>query len=506
MSNVHSNTNNLSRQAKRKLLIELLQKKVGQSRTLPLSYAQQRLWFLYQLEPDSPAYNITTPVRLTGWLNIAALEQSLNEIVRRHEALRTTFVLVEGQPFQRIAPALNLTLPLIDLRQLSLEERNAEALRIAKKEAWQPFKLEQGLLLRCSLLQLEQTEYLLLFTMHHIVSDGWSIGVLTRELTTLYEAFCCGQPSPLPELPIQYADFAVWQQQWLQGQVLEAQLSYWKQQLSDNLPTLELPTDRVRPVVPTFAGSTQSLIISQVLTTELEALSQREKVTLFMTLLAVFQILLHWYTNQDDIVVGTDVANRNHIETEELIGFFVNQLVLRTDLSGNPTFEELLQRVRQVTLGAYAHQDLPFNKLVEVLNPGRYLNRMPLFQVKIVLQNTPMPTLELSNLTLEPLAVDITTAQLDLLLNIVKTDQGLMAILEYSTDLFEAATIDRMLEHLETLLQQVVKQPKARLNTLGEILSQLDKQKKIAQEKDYRNTIQEKLINIKRKTASKPKA
>lgn len=456
------------------------------------------------MQEGSSAYNILDGLRLQGVLNVTALEQSLQETIRRHESLRTTFITVDGQPVQAIAPFLTLTIPVLDLRHLPKTHQEAEVMRLTEQEAQRPFNLAQSPLLRCILLQLDETEHVALLIMHHIISDAWSMGILMRELAVLYEAFSRSQPIPLPELAIQYADFAVWQQQWLQGQVLEAQVSYWKQQLGDNLPTLELPTDRIRPAVPTFAGSTRKLMISQVLTAELEALSQREGVTLFMTLLAVFQILLRWYTNQDDIVVGTDVANRNHLETENLIGFFVNQLVLRTDLSFNPTFEELLQRVLKVTLGAYAHQDLPFNKLVEVLNPERDLHRMPLFQVKIVLQNTPMPTLELSNLTLEPLTVDITTAQLDLLLNIVKTDQGLMAILEYNTDLFEAATIDRMLGNFETLLQQVVKQPKARLNTFGEILSEVDKQNKIAQEKDYRNTIQQKLSNIKR--LSKPKA
>ncbi|MFB3092706.1 MAG: condensation domain-containing protein, partial [Dehalococcoidia bacterium] len=355
---------------------------------LPLSFAQQRLWFLEQWEPNSSIYNVPVALRLTGPLNVAALEQSLNEISRRHEALRTTFSVVDGQPAQVIAPKLNLTLPVLDLRELTEIERDAEVQRLVVEEAQAPFDLAQGPLLRASLLRLGQEEHVLMLTMHHVVSDGWSLNVLFRETTTLYQAFSTGEPSPLPEIPIQYADFALWQRQWLQGEELESQLAYWKEQLDGIPPVLELPTDRPRPAVETFRGAQQFLLLPDALTRSLKALSQREEVTLFMTLLAAFQTLLHRYTGQDDILVGFPIANRNRAEIEGLIGFFVNTLVLRTDLSGEPTFRELLGRVREVALDAYTHQDLPFEKLVAELHPERDISRNPLFQVIFQLFNT----------------------------------------------------------------------------------------------------------------------
>ena len=432
----------------------------------PMSFAQQRLWFLDQLEPGNSVYNIPAAMCLRGALNGAALEQSLNEIVRRHEALRTTFSVMEGQPVQVIAPGLALTLPVVDLGNLLETEREAEAQRLTIEEAQRPFDLAQGPLLRTTLLRLDKEEHILLLTMHHIVSDGWSMGVLFRELSALYEAFSAGKPSPLPELPIQYADFAVWQRQWLQGETLEAQLAYWKKQLDGVCPVLELPTDRPRPAVQTFRGARQSMVLSKSLTEAVKALSHQEGTTLFMTLLAAFQTLLYRYTGQDDIIVGSPIANRNRSEIEGLIGFFVNTLVLRTDLSDNPTFRELLGRVREVALGAYAHQDLPFEKLVEALHPERDLSRNPMFQVMFILQNTPMATLELGGLTLNQLNVDWGIAMFDLTLSMRATEQGLMGFLEYNTDLFNAATISRMLDHFQTLLEGIVANPDQPIATL----------------------------------------
>ena len=466
MSKTLTRTANLSTEEKRALLAQLLRKKDRESNSFPLSFAQERLWFLDQWESNSPAYNIPAAVRLRGPLNVTALEQSVNDIVRRHEALRTTFAALDGEPVQVIAPAKPLSLVSLDLRALPEDEREAEALRLATEEAQRPFDLAQGPLLRATLLRLGEEEHIALLTMHHIASDGWSMGVLIREVAALYQAFSTGEPSPLPELPIQYADFAVWQRQWLQGEVLEAQLAYWKQQLAD-IPVLELPTDRPRPAIQTSRGAHQSLELSQTLTEALKALSRQEGVTLYMTLLAVFKALLHRYTGQDDIVVGSPIANRNRTEIEGLIGFFVNTLVLRTDLSGDPSFRELLGRVREVALGAYAHQDLPFEKLVEELQPERDMSHQPMFQAMFALQNAPMEVLELPHLTLSPLEIESGTAKFDLTLVMVDTEQGLTASLEYNTDLFDATTIARLLEHFQILLKGIAANPDQRLLDLS---------------------------------------
>ncbi len=457
---------------------------VSRNTAFPLSFAQARLWFLEQLTPGNPFYNVPATVRLSGSLNVAALEQTFNEIVRRHEALRTTFKQIAEQPVQALLPHLNIPLPLIDLQPLLEGEREAEAVRLTTQEAQQPFNLAQGPLIRVLLLQLSPTEHVLVLTMHHIVSDGWSIGVLLRELGILYAAFVQQQPSPLPELPIQYADFAQWQRQWLPGEVLNTQLSYWQQQLN-NLPVLELPTDRPRPAVQSYRGATQYLELPLTLSQALEAMSQAEGVTLFMTLLAAFQTLLYRYTGQTDIVVGSPIANRNRREIEGLIGFFVNSLVLRTNLAGNPSFRELLSRVREVALGAYAHQDLPFEKLVEELQPERNLSRNPLFQVVFALQNAPMEVLALPGLTLSPLSFDPGTARFDLEFHMSDRSGSLGSIgsnpsnqLEvlavYNTDLFDGTTIAKLLTHFQTLLEGIVASSEQRLADLP-LLSESDR-------------------------------
>ena len=337
---------------------------VPRNGNLALSFAQQRLWFFDQLEPGLSAYNIPAAVRLKGPLNLAALEQSLNEIVKRHESLRTTFGKVEGRPTQVIAPTLTIKLPIIDLRKLPASEQEIEVRRLVTAEAQRPFDLSQGPLVRGTVLRLSDEEHVGLLTMHHIVSDGWSTGILVREVATLYVAFCAGGSSPLPALPVQYADFAYWQREWLQGEVLETQIAYWKKQLAGAPAPIDLPTDHPRPAVQTFRGAHQSLVLPKQVQEGFKALGRQEGVTQFMTLLAAFQVLLYRYTSRDDLIVGTPIANRNRLETEGLIGFFVNALVLRTDLSGNPSFRELLRRVREVCLGAYSHQDLPFDRLV----------------------------------------------------------------------------------------------------------------------------------------------
>ncbi|MEH2128457.1 condensation domain-containing protein [Nostoc sp.] len=474
-------------------------RKSRESNLFPLSFAQQRLWFIEQLQPGNSAYNISQPMRLVGCLNVAALEQSFNEVVRRHEVLRTTFTVVDGQPLQVIAPSLSFKLPVVNLQKLSQEQRETDILRLASEEARQPFDLTKGPLLRVTLLQLAAAEYALLLTMHHIVADGWAIGVLIHEIATLYEAFSHGKPSPFSELSIQYADFAVWQRQWLQGERLETQLAYWQKQLGGKLPVLELPSNHPRSPIQTFSGAREALVLPKTLSEKLKALNQRQGITLFMILLAAFQTLLHWYTDQEDIVVGTDIANRNQAETKELIGFFVNQLVLRTDLSGNPTFVELLERVREMTLEAYAHQDLPFDKLVDVLNPKRELNRTPLFQVKIVLENTQTPSLQLPGLSIKSLKVENKTVQFDLLLELNETEQGLFGVWEYNTDLFDRGSIVRLSNNFAILLNKIATHPETKLSELKIILNELDKKHNFAREEAYQNTIQQKLTNVKRR-------
>ncbi len=455
----------INQRNKKEVKTNFIKSQSRESNTFPLSFAQKRLWFLNQLEPNNPFYNIPGAVKLKGKLNIVALDQSINEIIQRHEILRTTFQTVNGQPVQVIAPSLKLTNPIIDLSLSVLPE--PELHKLIDREALTAFDLESSPLLRVKLLKLNQTEYIILFTLHHIIADGWSMGLLVEEFVTLYSNFCTGeQLFSVPKLPIQYADFAVWQQECLQGEVLENQLSYWKQQLN-NISLLALPTDKPRPIIPTFKGATHSFILSQDLTNKLHSLSRGQGVTLFMTLLAAFKVLLYRYTNQDDICIGSPIANRNREEIEKLIGFFVNTLVLRSDLSGNPTFTELLARVREVTLQAYSHQDLPFEKLVEELQPERNLNYNPLFQVAFQLQNTPAKTLELPELTLSKLDNDEhQTAKFDLDLCLSETDAGLVGYLEYSSELFTSATIKRMVVHFQNLLSGIVANPQAKIAEL----------------------------------------
>ncbi|MEA5601600.1 non-ribosomal peptide synthetase [Nostoc sp. UHCC 0252] len=445
---------------------------ISRSGNLPLSFAQQRLWFLDQLIPNNPFYNIPLALHLTGSPKLAALEQTFNEIVQRHEALRTTIVVQKGQPVQVINPTLTIPLPIIDLRQLPQTEREIQARRLTTQEAQRPFNLSTDSLLQVKLLWLDETQYILLLTMHHIVSDGWSIGVLIQEIAALYTAFASNQPSPLAKLTIQYADFAYWQRQWLEGEVLKKQLSYWQKQL-DGISMLNLPTDRPRLAVQTYQGARQPLQLSKSLSKALLALGQQEGVTLFITLLAAFQALLYRYTQQEDIAIGSPIANRNRSEIEGLIGFFVNSLVLRTDLSGNPTFRELLSRVKEVALGAYSHQDLPFEKLVEELHPERNLNQNPLFQVVFALQNAPMTALELPNLTLSPLPFETETTRFDLEFHLwepntqnglwADSSEGISGFVIYSTDLFDDVTITRMLGHFQILLEGIVANPEERI-------------------------------------------
>ncbi|MEN8218026.1 MAG: amino acid adenylation domain-containing protein [Pseudomonadota bacterium] len=420
----------------------------------PLSFAQQRLWFLDQLEGENVIYNLSTALCLEGPLHRAALEQSLQEIVQRHESLRSCF---NGTPLAQFS-SNTYKLSEIDLQKLPQKERLKKVQQLANQEAQRPFDLSKGPLFRTSLLQLGPESHILVLTMHHIISDGWSKGIFNRELSTLYTAFSQGQPSPLAPLPIQYADFAHWQRQWLTGKILEKQLDYWKQQLAGAPALLELPTDHPRPAIQRYQGQTESLQFSPDLTSQLKTLSQQFGTSLFMTLLSAFATLLSRYSGQNDIVIGTPIANRTHHQIEPLIGFFVNTLVLRLDLSGHPRFDELLKRVRRVALEAYAHQDLPFEQLVEELKPERTLSHTPLFQVMFVLQNAPMEHLELPGLTLTALELESVIAKFDLTLSLEETADRLEGTLEYNTDLFERATIKRMMGHFQTLLEGISSQ------------------------------------------------
>ncbi|MCP4660219.1 MAG: amino acid adenylation domain-containing protein, partial [bacterium] len=439
---------------------------VARDQELALSFAQQRLWFLYQLEPETPAYNVSAAVRLSGAVDAGIIERIFNEVVRRHEALRTTFTTAAGRPIQVIAERLRLPLPVADLDRLPEPRREAEARRLAGEEAQRPFDLAVGPLVRLTLLRLAEQDHVLAMTMHHIVSDGWSMGIFIRELSVLLEAFSQGNPSPLAELPLQYADFAHWQGQWLAGKVLEAEMAYWRVELAGAPRYLDLPTDRPRPAVVGYRGRIRELALSAELSGALATLSRGRDVTLYMTLLAAFAALLGRWCGQQDIVVGSPIAGRNRREIEGLIGFFVNTLVLRTDLTGDPSFEQLSARVRRVALNAYAHQNLPFEQLVEELQPRRDASLHPLFQVMFALQNAPQPTVESSGLALTPLAIERVTAAFDLTLSLQETEAGVRGTLEYRTDLFDEVTILRLAAHFTTLLAGVVRDPGARLSDL----------------------------------------
>jgi amino acid adenylation domain-containing protein/FkbH-like protein/FkbM family methyltransferase len=432
---------------------------VGRERRLPLSYAQQRLWFIDQLEPGQAFYNSPMAVRLRGELKVEALERTLSEIVRRHEVLRTSFKMVGGEPVQVIAEAVPVPLPVVELGHLAEEQREAEAQRLATEDARLPFDLSTGPLLRARLLRLAADEHVALFTMHHVVSDGWSMGVLVREVAALYDAYSRGAQSPLPELPVQYADYAVWQREWLQGEVLERQLQYWRERLGGELPVLELPTDRPRPAVQSYRGAHETFTLSAELTKQLRELSRREGATLYMTLLAAFDVLLSRYSGQQEVVVGTDIANRNRAETEGLIGFFVNQLVMRADLSGEPSFRELLRRVRETALGAYAHQDVPFEKLVEELQPQRRMDQTPLFQVKLILQNAPQEEVKIGELGVESMKNGSGAARFDLTVSVIDGHEKIGGVWTYNSDLFDVETIRRMQRHFQQLLAAAVTTP-----------------------------------------------
>jgi amino acid adenylation domain-containing protein len=470
-----------------------------EGRELPLSFAQERMWMAEQLEPGTGAYNMAVGLAIRGPLGVPVLARALAGIVARHEALRTRFLATESGPVQVVEPRVALGLPVVDLSALPEALRPGELKRLSGEAARHPFDLTTAPLLQTALVHQGRADHLLLISMHHIVSDGWSMGVFLQELARLYADFAVGGTASLAPLPIQYTDFAHWQREWLQGEALEPLLAYWRRRLASAPAVLELLADRPRPPVRSLRGASRSRLLPPALHADLKVLSQRHGVTLFMTLLAAFQVLLSRYSGQQDILVGTDTANRNRREIEGLIGFFVNNPVLRTDLSGNPTFAELLERVRVTTLEAYAHQDLPFEKLVEELRPERDLSRTPIFQVLFVLQNVPLGNLRASGLSFTPLAVESGRCKFDLILMMWEIEEGLQETWTYSTDLFDEPTIARMSGHLEALLRQAAARPEARLNDL-EMLTERERERH-GMERQQRQNLEASTLRMTRRRA-----
>ncbi|MDQ1352541.1 MAG: hypothetical protein QG657_2847, partial [Acidobacteriota bacterium] len=451
---------------------------------IPQSFSQRRLWILDRLVPGSAFYNLPSALRLKGPLDAGVLERSLNEVIRRHESLRTVFSMVDEEPVQVILPELKLIINPIDLGALSPAEQEAEVSRRLEEEARNPFDLKEGPLVRLILLRLGPRDHVLLQNMHHIISDSWSMDLFIKELSILHAAFSRGGVSPLPPPGLQYGDYAVWQRQRLEGETLEKQLSYWRELLAGDLPILELPTDRQRPAVSTYLGGVQFFEIPEPLTAKLLELNRGENCSLFMSLLAAFNVLLCRYSGQEDILVGSPIANRNRAELEGIIGFFANTLVYRTDLSGNPTFRGLLSQVRDMTTRAYDNQDIPFEKLVEELQPQRFMSHNPLFQVMFVLQNTPRQTVNASSLDIQNFATHSGTSKFDLWMSVTQLPGILSVAFEYSYDIFIDRTIIRLFSHFQALLQAITQDPACRIHLL-EILPEEEKRKLLF---DFNNT------------------
>lgn len=435
----------------------------------PLSFVQQRLWFIQQLEPDNAAYNIPLALRLSGPFNIAVLEKSFNEILRRHEILRTTFRRLDSEPVQFIAEPWPVILPVVDLSRLDEVTKASEVARYRRHEVQTSFDMAQGPLWRAQVLRLDEQEHIVLFTSHHAISDGWSLVVLVQEMAELYRAFLAGRPSPLPELPVQYADYAIWQREWLQGDVLATQVDYWRKQLAGAPARLELPTDRPHTQDRTTEGASHSFTIPLEIAAKLEPVARQERATPFMMLLAAYSALLSRFSGEEDVLVGTMISGRTRTELERLIGFFINTLVIRVDLSGNPSFRELLRRVREATLGAYAHQELPFEKVVEELQPQRHLSLTPLCNVFLMMQNIPRARVNLEGLQLELLPTETAAAKFDLEFVAGEIEQGIGGILLYSTDLFDAATIARMAARFQDFVRDAANHPDHELSTLAAV-------------------------------------
>ncbi|WP_255581301.1 condensation domain-containing protein, partial [Caballeronia sp. dw_276] len=434
---------------------------------LPLSHAQQRLWFLDQLEPGNAFYILPAAVRLHGELDVDALHRTLYEVTRRHEVLRTCFIAPDGVPVQVVMPATEFDFPLTDLSALPAEEREDALQQLLANAVRSGFDLAEGSLMRAQLVRLDAREHVVALALHHIVSDGWSTGVLVREVAALYEAFSRGEPSPLPALSVQYADYASWQREWLSGAVLREQLDYWQAQLADAPTLLNLPTDHPRPAVQRHRGAVHGFEIAAQITDALRAASRRGQATLFMTLASGFAVLLSRYSGDTDIAIGTPIANRTHSQTEDLIGCFANTLVLRETVEADDTFSSLLARMRETTLGAYTHQDVPFEQLVEILQPRRNPAHAPLFQVMLALHNAPFEAMQLPGLDLASVGYAATSAKFDLTLNLEEVEGGLRGTFEYDTDLFDATTIQRMSAHFVRLLDTMAAEPEARIAGFG---------------------------------------
>jgi amino acid adenylation domain-containing protein len=476
---------------------------VPRNRPLPLSFAQQRLWFLDQMDPGKHLYNVPRAIRMTGALNIEALELSLNGLIARHEILRTTYGVVNDQPVQKIASRLAIALPVIDLSSLTSGEREQQAAQMVQAESEKGFDLGSDPILRGMVIKLGKEDHVLFLNTHHIASDGWSTGVMLNDLSTLYRAALEKKPADLPPLEIQYADYAVWQRNWLQGEVLKKQMAFWKSELVGAPPLLALPTDHPRPAVQTFRGAVHESALPKNLVESLRLLGRQQGSTLFMTLLAGFEALIYHYTGQPDLVLGTDLANRTTVQTEALIGFFVNLLVLRTDVSGNPTFEELTKRVREVTLRAYAHQDLPFDKLVEELRPERNLTHSPLVQVLFVQQNTPRSTGSMQGLKMERFPLDV-PSKFDMAVFIGESADHVVGRWVYNPDLFDASTVARMAGLYEVLLRAVASESNVPLSRIYDALGEAEQRLRAAEQKSFHETSLRKLKGAKRKVAMAP--
>ena len=466
---------------------------------IPLSFMQQRLWFLNQLEPDNTIYNVPAAVRLQGNLNVEALERTLSEIIRRHQSLRTTFTDVNGSPVQVIKPAEPVKLLHSDLTGWPRAERETRARELAKAEALRPFDLSHGPLLRVTLIHLDQDEYVALLNMHHIVSDGVSMSLLVQEIMSIYQAFRLDQPSPLPELPTQYADFAVWQSARLQGDVLERELNFWRNELGGELPRLNLRTNQPRTVTPTHKGGSAPLKLSPELTEALRSLCRREGVTMFMALLAAYISLLHCFSRQSDIIVGSPISQRKRARFEDLIGCFIDTLVLRTNLEGDPGFLALLARVKETALNAYNHSDVPFDKIVEEVQPRGSRGQTPIFQVWMNLEKSSAVELQLPELTLSTFPLEKQWSKFDLALLVQDRSEIIDCVFEYDTDLFDIKTISRYASAFETIVSTVVAEPETKLSGLNEMLAEQDRQARLIEEREYQDSIKRKLSGVRRR-------
>ena len=468
----------MSKASKEKIQKNKIQKKSEEGVPFPLSFAQIRLWFLDQLEPGNPVYNMPAAVDISGNFDVEILEKAINEIIRRHHSLRTSFAPVDDSPMQTINPLIPIKIPVVEINGLKGEEQNRKISELIREEAKIPFDLKKAPLIRAKVFKLAEDNHIITLNVHHIVSDGLSMVILVRELTTLYTVFSEIQSSPLPEISIQYADFAIWQREKLEGENLAKELEYWEEVLKDSPAFLNLPTDYKRPPVQTFNGSNVSIAFEKEFTKDVKAFAHKSNLTTFMVLVTALNILLYKYSGQTDIVIGTPIAGRNIEETENLIGLFLNNLIIRTQVDENQTFNELLQKVKEICLGAYSHQDMPFEKLVEELSPERNMSHSPLFQVMFVLQGeTGNSRAKRSDgdLAVKGIATENGTAKFDLTFQLLETAEFIGGIIEYRTDLFHSSSINRLIEHFKNLVRSAIENPEQKVWEL-EMMSEQEKQ------------------------------